>query len=124
MASTPVLRDIGSIGFRADSLGLRDAQLDSLDALKESHQAARDSIYAELAGFIVAHGGSDNDEVHEAWRSSIRASMWKEFETAMRVRALLSPEQIAWLDAHGLAPSLHYTRAYMERETRGILFPR
>ena len=124
MASTPVLRDIGGIGFRADSLHLSDMQLDSLDALKESHQAARDSIYAELARFIVSHGGSDNDQVHEAWRSSIRASMWKEFETAMRVRALLSPEQIAWLDGHGLAPSLHYTRAYMERETRGILFPR
>ncbi|HET7622803.1 MAG TPA: carboxypeptidase regulatory-like domain-containing protein [Gemmatimonadaceae bacterium] len=124
MASTPVLRDIGSIGFRADSLGLSDAQFDSLDALKESHQAARDSIYAELAGFIVAHGGSDDDEVQEAWRSSISASMWKEFETAMRVRALLSPEQIAWLDRHGLAPSLHYTRSYMERETRGVLFPR
>ncbi len=124
MASTPVLRDIGSIGFRADSLHLSDTQLDSLYALKESHEATRDSIYAELARFIVSHGARDDDRVHQAWQSSIRASMWKEFETALRVRAVLNPEQIAWLNEHELAPSLRYTRAYMERETKGILFPR
>jgi hypothetical protein len=124
MASTPVLRDISTIGFRSDSLHLSDTQFDSLAALKESHQAVRDSIYAGLARFIVAHAGTDDDRVHEAWRSAIRTSMWKEYETAMRVRGLLSPEQVAWLDRHELAPSLRYTRAYMERETRGILFPR
>jgi hypothetical protein len=48
--------------------------------------------------------------------------MWKEFDTAMAVRQLLTAQQIGWLEDRQIAPTLNYTRKWMRRRLR-LSFP-
>lgn len=120
---TPVLSDIDDILGWSDSLHLTDRQVDSITALQKSFKTAHDSIYASLAHYLVTQNATyASPGVWDVWRRDVAAAMWKEFDTAMAVRQLLTARQIGWLEDREIAPTLNYTREWMRRRLR-LSFP-
>jgi hypothetical protein len=117
--------DVRLILRRADSLSLSEAQIDSITALRSQFLSTRDSIYTDLARYLVAHADSYRSRaVRTYWHDAIASSIRLMYQTALHVRDVLTPDQLMWLRTRGLAPSLYYSPDWLERKVREPLIPR
>ncbi|HJP59092.1 MAG TPA: hypothetical protein VJ865_03815, partial [Gemmatimonadaceae bacterium] len=117
-------RDLQKIIDMADSLGMTPLQRDSIEVIAASYKAARDSIYGDLASFLVElNGAYKGERARSLWHCAIATSIQARFTAIRQVRGLLTPVQLRWLRVRGIAPSLNYSEAWLRRLTRGPLLP-
>jgi hypothetical protein len=110
----------------ADSLHLTRQQVDTISAISRRNIAIKDSIYLDLARYLISqrlnYGGVD---VRHQWHESIAAAIRITYSTGQRVRMSLTDEQFMWLRARRITSSLEYSPDWLERNLRGAqLLPR
>ena len=111
--------DIDRILQHADSLRLDPDQSSRLKVLRARFDAVRDSLYGDLAQFLVARKGEySTPRVRERWHETIVRSVRSTFQTGTDVRILLRPEQLAWLRTRKLTMTLEYSQDWFERTIR------
>lgn len=80
---------------RKDSLGLSQAQVDSLTAMSGRYAVSRDSIVTALARFLVArHGDLTGGAVRERWHTSAIAIYMRARALGAASRTVFTPEQL------------------------------
>jgi hypothetical protein len=100
----------------ADSLGLAPEQRQFLEALNRELKASRDSIYSDLADYLVAlNGNYGGTGVRRHWHDAIAASIRAMYETGLDARHLLTQEQRDWLRGRGLSRMIDITSSWLER---------
>lgn len=118
--------DLSTVIALADSLKLSPHQLEGLTRLRDSVTTVRDSIYSELATYLLANSQSSSSRsVRDHWHGAIAAAITASVRAGWDARAILSQEQCAWLIRQRRLVSFEFSAAQLESITRSpILFPR
>ncbi len=124
-----LLRIVDATGVRwledpkvADTLHLTtDQRLEISDSATQL-EALRDSVFGDLAQFLVAHQSDlDGAIVRERWHRAFEAELRFRFDVGAQAARLLTPEQLDWARIHLPAAGLAYSHDWLEREARAPL---
>lgn len=124
-----LLRIVDATGVRwledpkvADTLHLTtDQRLEISDSATQL-EALRDSVFGDLAQFLVAHQSDlDGAIVRERWHRAFEAELRCRFDVGAHAARLLTPEQLDWARIHLPAAGLAYSHDWLEREARAPL---
>jgi hypothetical protein len=111
--------DVDLILRSQDSLDLAPARRDELLTLQRARRQMRDTLYGELAEFLVHHSSANElEQAREKWHSILLRSLTSADTVSRSARALLSPDQIAWLRSRGLLPFLNHDAEWLTRMAR------
>jgi hypothetical protein len=115
--------DFTMLRRNATALGLDSTQSDSIFRIIDAYSASRDSIYAGLAVYLAAHATSvGRRETRDQWHAAIATAIALSYRTAVRIRALLTPDQIAQVRAQG-GNWVDDTPEWLRNELRKPLMP-
>lgn len=107
-----------------DEIGLDSTQVDTIGSLLQRYSAVHDSIYDNLSRYLASKGNIYRDKTtRQYWHDAIAESIRKKYATALQIRSLLTPVQIAWMRTEGETPWIDYTPKWLERELRKDLNP-
>ncbi|MEO7043002.1 MAG: carboxypeptidase-like regulatory domain-containing protein [Gemmatimonadaceae bacterium] len=108
---------------RADLIGLDSVQTASIARIVDRYSAAHDPIYANLATYLSTHAeAAHGTRARNYWHDAIAAAIRQNYETALAIRALLTPSQIAWLRSNSYN-WVDYTPEWLRDELRKPLLP-
>lgn len=115
--------DFEILAYRADELGLDSTQTDTVTRIVNRYTAAHDSVYAALGAYLSAHGSSFRDrQARTYWHDAIANAIRQNYATALELRKVLRPEQLAWLRGQGQT-WVDYTPEWLRNELRKPLMP-
>jgi hypothetical protein len=115
--------DFDILEDRADEIGLDSVQLRPIGQLIHANSAFSDSVYANLATYLSTHASSSKSrETRTYWHDAIAATIRHNYETAVKIRGVLQPDQIAWLRQRGQI-WVDFTPEWLRNELRKPLMP-
>jgi hypothetical protein len=115
--------DFEILSYSADEIGLDSAQTDTIARIVGRYTAAHDSVYTALGAYLSAHGSSFRDrQTRTYWHDAIATAIRQNYATALELRKVLRPEQIAWLRSKGQT-WVDYTPEWLRNELRKPLMP-
>lgn len=106
----------------ADSIGLSEQQRARIEELRTWASARRDTVYDELASYIVSlNGDYSGSAPRKRWHDALSASLTGYYHALAEAREVLDIEQLQWLENNGV--SLTYSSFWLERRLRAPLLP-
>ena len=115
--------DFEILSYSADEIGLDSAQTDTIARIVGRYTAAHDSVYTAFGAYFSAHGSSFRDrQTRTYWHDAIATAIRQNYATALELRKVLRPEQIAWLRSKGQT-WVDYTPEWLRNELRKPLMP-
>lgn len=106
-------------------LSLDSVQADSVSVLEHQYVTTRDSIYADLAEFLLTtRRNHDDADVRQQWHESIATSIREKYKIARFVRDLLTSAQMNWLEESGRGAWLEWSPNSLTQILREPLDPR
>ncbi|HWH50498.1 MAG TPA: carboxypeptidase regulatory-like domain-containing protein [Gemmatimonadaceae bacterium] len=106
----------------ADEIHLTESQRRQIESIGHEAAAERDSIFIELARFLISQSGSLGSEpVRRHWHQAFESDLRMRVALAHRIAADLTAEQLARVVAVAPADGFVNTSSWLERYARGPL---